>query len=757
MNRVYILILAVIILPLWLGLPLNASVTTDDFLYNPSPEFMDDFFLKLGEGKYKYPETGDAALVLRRLHAFAQDVDNKDFVTAWNSLVNLPENPSYPVISDIKNEARTVNSIIPWFSDRELRSNFLAVYDEVWLKHDKIDTDFTSFKEIFSGYASTKVPKNPAAFIIDHVGYYGYSKSPGQPSDNIEFIWQLYGDYAKYAALVSGKGFDYRKDDPSEISKSMMAEVASEIDLAWRGAMEGEKKRNTEPDFAVEESITKSEPVEETPFINLGKVTEAVEEESRPPTLDYSKLNVFKLPDDAGDEWKQMSLEETDEDVFDQAQIEETEETTEEIEIEPLSPEKTNGLEPPDKVIKEKTESSKDLIKVSEQAEKEPIQKIPPSDKSSTEVKETKASESPSVKTTEIKTEEPSTEPAEEAEIISEETITEENMVETKIEEEPVESIFVTPEVKVIEPEKETQQEPVVDIPPTTKEEVKPVEEKPSETIDLLKSEEASKPEEQQEQPESVKTEKPVESEPAKTVEVKEPVKKEPEPVKEEIKTPIEEKTPEAEKPEVIKPVETKPTETKPVETIKPEVAKPSEEKLTDKDQAEVVKLANQVNTQVMKVSDELGGLIVDLVIIWETDPESIEDYDKKESDLRQKFSIKKEEFLALLFIIDAFRLEEDLGISYEAMNSKLKESLLAKVKDFLNSDRLKDYPTITEEKLLTAAGQLTSGIDTRRDTLKIQEASRKAYSRRHVQFSSIVTKLSDLKKIEISDDIAVE
>jgi len=187
-----------------------AVVTTDELLYEPSEQFLDDFFLSLTTGNYVYPETEDAALVLRRLYRISECVQNNDYITAWQTLVNLPEHEHFPVISEMRNEARAIQSITPWFSDRELKSNFIMAYDEIWLKYNDIQDDYKKFEDVFSGYSSRSDKDNPATFIRNHLGYYGYNKTSSQPSSDIEYIWDLFRNFSLYADASS------KQDRPQE-------------------------------------------------------------------------------------------------------------------------------------------------------------------------------------------------------------------------------------------------------------------------------------------------------------------------------------------------------------------------------------------------------------------------------------------------------------------------------------------------------------------------------------------------------------
>ena len=99
----------------------SADATTDDILYNTPDQFLDDFFSSLTLGNSINHETEDASLVLRRLYSFSECIQNEDYITAWQMLINLPEHNDIPVIAEIRNEALAIQSIVPWFSDRELK------------------------------------------------------------------------------------------------------------------------------------------------------------------------------------------------------------------------------------------------------------------------------------------------------------------------------------------------------------------------------------------------------------------------------------------------------------------------------------------------------------------------------------------------------------------------------------------------------------------------------------------------------------
>jgi len=69
---------------------------------------------------------------------------------------------------------------------------------------------------------------------------------------------------------------------------------------------------------------------------------------------------------------------------------------------------------------------------------------------------------------------------------------------------------------------------------------------------------------------------------------------------------------------------------------------------------------------------------------------------------------------------------------------------------NFRNSGGLADNPNVTEEDLLRAIGQLTKGVESRRDSMKIQNASLKAFRLRRSQFKDEIALLEELKRIKI-------
>ena len=69
MVRTWGILIAIVFSICISGLPVVAQTTSDDLLYNPSQEFIDDFFLKLSDGSYIYAED-DASIVMRRLFSF---------------------------------------------------------------------------------------------------------------------------------------------------------------------------------------------------------------------------------------------------------------------------------------------------------------------------------------------------------------------------------------------------------------------------------------------------------------------------------------------------------------------------------------------------------------------------------------------------------------------------------------------------------------------------------------------------------------
>ena len=73
-------------------------------------------------------------------------------------------------------------------------------------------------------------------------------------------------------------------------------------------------------------------------------------------------------------------------------------------------------------------------------------------------------------------------------------------------------------------------------------------------------------------------------------------------------------------------------------------------------------------------------------------------------------------------------------------------------LKDFKAGGGLTDNPNVDEEELLRAIGQLTQGVEARRESLKIQTASLKAFKLRKTQLEDDIKILKQLKNIEVSD-----
>lgn len=691
------------------------ALTVDDYLYQPSGQFLDSFFLTFAEGGYVYPEAEDASMVLRRLYSFKESIDGLDFVSAWQTLVNLPEHPGYPAIADVKTDALAIQSVMPWMQDKQLKQNFLACYDDIWLKSDGIDQDYEKFRSVFGGYASRQEGNHPAAFMRSHLSYYGYNRQPDQPSEDMEFLFDLFGNFSIYAQTAKSFGSDFRSADPGEFSKVYMQSVAERVGSAWSSAVDAERVRmgddsflkdSTEPGLT---SIKDIQPVEMTEVEEPGKIN-------------YETINVFKLPDGVEPIHR---TNETWEQPFEPVEEIETpieKEISPETEI--ANPLENGGLEPPEPVI----EIPNVVI------EEIPIVDEPEPSTETTIVPEKPVEEKPVVETEldVTKLQPVKTEPVKES-FKLEPVVESEPVVEPKpvVEEKPepikeeVESVFVSPEVVVVdvvkdeEPVEETVIEPVVKIPAVEKvvepEPVKeePVEE-PAEVVNLLEPKE----------PEPEKTETiEIESTEIKPVEA-EPVK--PEPV--EVKPVIPE--PEKTEPVVVEPIK-----------VEPEKPQPANEQ---------TELANKLTDRTLEVADKLGRYAVDLVLLWSNEPDSDPKYAEKEAALEDNFRVNKEEFLALLYINDAFRLETDLGTTFDALNGRVIDALMKGYTEFRNSGGLADNPNVSGEELLRAIGQLTTGVETRRDSMKIQNASLKAFRLRQSQFKTEIARLEQLKHIEI-------
>ncbi|MCD6217189.1 hypothetical protein J7L05_04940 [bacterium] len=614
-----------------------AVVTTDELLYEPSEQFLDDFFLSLTTGNYVYPETEDAALVLRRLYRISECVQNNDYITAWQTLVNLPEHEHFPVISEIRNEARAIQSITPWFSDRELKSNFIMAYDEIWLKYNDIQDDYKKFEDVFSGYSSRSDKDNPATFIRNHLGYYGYNKTSSQPSSDIEYIWDLFRNFSLYADASSKQDFDYRTSDPQEYGKSFMKKTATRIIDAWDEALIAEKIRTGE------ETILNHD--ESASLIAENKI----EPETKPvQRIDYSRINIFKLPDNAEPAWHETEINNEPEFTPVDSVVEIPDEPEIEVDTNPIT--NGEGLEPPEPITERRFPKVVDVPVVDPENEIV-IEDVPILDED---------------------------EPVE--------------IEEPIVDEKPVESVFVSPDVIVVDnAEDENIPEGIVTIPQVGSEIEEPVE--------LLK--------------EDIPVEVEMDS-----------------------------------LDEILTPVNLLQDESDELEEITPQ---PVEEfEMTDEQELE--EIAQRLTNRLYDVAEDLGGHAVDLVVLWSTDPDKLENYDEKESELENSFRIHKEEFLALLYLNDAFRLEENLGTTYDALNGKIIDSLMKGLKDFKAGGGLADNPNVDEEELLRAIGQLTQGVEARRESLKIQSASLKAFKLRKSQLEDDIKRLKQLKNIEISD-----
>lgn len=619
-----------------------AAVTTDDLLYEPSEQFLDDFFLSLTTGNYVYPETEDAALVLRRLYRISECVQNDDYITAWQTLVNLPEHEHFPVISEMRNEARAIQSIVPWFSDRELGSNFIRAYDEIWLKYNDIQDDYKKFKDVFSGYSSRSDKDNPATFIRNHLGYYGYTKTSSQPSSDIEYIWDLFRNFALYADVSSKQGFDYRTSDPQEYGKSFMKRTAARISDAWDEALIAEEIRTGEAPIPNHD--------ESAPSIAENKLKPETKPVQR---IDYSRINIFKLPDNAEPAWHETEINNEPEYTPVDSVVEITDEPDEpEIDVDSNPITNGEGLEPPEPITERRFPEVVD-IPVVDPEDETVIEDIP---------------------------------------ILDEDEPVESEIEEPIVEQEPLESIFVSPDVIVVNiNEDENVSEDIVKIPPME-------------------------------------------------TEIEEPVA----PLEED--NPVEEETVSPD--EILTPLNLLQDESDEIEEITPQ---PVEENVTT-DEQELEEIAQRLTNRLHDVAEDLGGYAVELVVLWSTDPDTLENFNEKESELENSFRINKEEFLALLYLNDAFRLEENLGTTYDALNGKIIDSLMKGLQDFKAGGGLAENPNVDEEELLRAIGQLTQGVETRRESLKIQSASLKAFKLRKSQLEDDIKKLKQLKNIEISE-----
>jgi hypothetical protein len=715
------------------------AVTVDDYLYQPSAEFLDSFFLTFAEGAYKYPEAEDSSLILRRLYSFDESIGKLDFVSAWQTLVNLPEHPDYPAISDIKTDALAIQSVIPWMNDKQLRQNFLSCYDEIWLKSNGIDQDYEKFRTVFGGYASRADGKHPATFMRDHLSYYGYNRQPDQPSEDMEFLFDLFRSFSIYTQTANSFGSDFRTADPSEFSKIYMQRVAERINSAWNTAVAEERVRTGDSSFleagtpSVLTSIEDIQPVEVTEIEEPGKI-------------DYDKINIFKLPE--GVEPIHQTTEFVEVPIQPAEEIETPVDEAVNLDSEVVVPLKDGGLEPPEPVV--------EIPNVE-------VEEIPIADKQEPDVEKTsdntsvfeKPVEEKPVDETELdvtnlqpvesETEKVSTEPKPEVvtipetfklqpEVVEPEPVVEEEKPEAVQEE--VESVFVTPEVIIVDVQKddteeETVDEPVVEIPSVDKvKTVEPVKtEVPVKVEEPVKTETIEEPTEEVNLLDNTKPSETIKTEPDKTEPDKtEPA--EPEPVVVEL--------------EKVEPVKVEPVKIEPV-IPEPVKVEPVDPKI--KEQADI---ANKLTDRTLVVADKLGRYAVDLVLLWSKEPDSDPKYAEKETELEDNFRVNKEEFLALLYINDAFRLETDLGTTFDELNGRVIDALMKGYTEFKNSGGLTENPNVSDEELLRAIGQLTTGVETRRDSMKIQNASLKAFRLRQSQYKTEIARLEQLKKIEI-------
>lgn len=666
----YKIFLMLICLTMLLGTTASADITTDDILYNTPDQFLDDFFSSLTMGNTIDHETEDASLVLRRLYQFSESINNNDYITAWQTLVNLPEHHDIPVISEIRNEALAIQSIIPWFSDRELKSNFITTYDEIWLKYDDVQDDYKKFKDVFSGYASRKDKDNPGTFIRNHLSYYGYSKSASQPSSDVEFIWELFKNYSLYSDSASKRGFDTRNADPEEYGKSFMKRTARNITDAWNEAIVAEKIRSgsdVSPDPDINDDVVDAEIsiVEETNIPNIEQPKKI-----KAKVIDYSRINVFKLPDDA-----EYAIYETygeeDELQFADSTIEIP--NDEPTEIKAINPfEDTEGLEPPEPITERRFP---DVVNIpSGDSDEIAIEEIPIIDDDD-----------------------------------SDEITIDEIPVETNDEDESTDSVFVNPDVVIVDNRvEEDNPDEVITIPPVVEPIVEPIEE-------------------------SIEESDPVQDEVIEEITITEiPVVKETTNDSDEMG-------------ETINLLETE--KITPIDEVTPVV-----EEVNVTDAQELKQIIQRLTNRLHDVAEELGTNAVDMVVLWSSDPEKVENYPEKEEMLETSFRVKKEEFLALLYLNDAFRFENSLETTFDALNGKVIGSLMKGFENFKARGGLADNPNVQEEELLRAIGQLTQGVEDRRDSLKIQTASLKAFKLRKSQFKSDIAKLELLTGIEISD-----
>ena len=709
------------IITLWIANPIGISHAQDDFTYNPSQQFIKDFFTSLSGKADTEATSANSTIAFRRLYAIKEKVDQNDMITAWQMLISLPQIEGIPEIDGMRLDARAIQSVMPWYSDKELRENFISAFEEIWLKNKNLE-DYGTFKEVFGGYASRRLSVNPAVYIRDNLGYYGYVKGSAQPGDDIAFIQNLFIDFSRLAEMSVELGNDYHSLNLNDICDASLKKIASQVDDAWHDANALEKARKGEV-VIDEKQITES--VSEL----LAKA-----EPEKTTKIDLSKLNVFKMPENANSNVASTEPEESDgllvessDEVSPPFASKPGDENEPEIDLNSLL--NGEGLEQPEEVVKPIT------IKIPAAETAEPEIKIPSSDEKP-EIFDIGKSILP------VKTEEPSKiEKSEEPAKIEideglkiDKTEKPAETVKSEFIEESVKSVFVSPKIEEIKPEveetiKSEEPEKAVKIPKT---EETPTE-KPSEEVDLLKTEPKT--------PVKPAETKPVETKPSE-------IEKQPEPKPVEVQ------------PEEIKAVETKESENKPVE-IKPSEIKPPEPKTIESklvetkpaaSDSEVQKIAEDLTNQAISAGEGLGKLAIDLVVLWKKTPDNDKDYVSKESELLEKLRVKKEEFLSLLYIADAFKLEDDLGLTFDTYNGKIIASLMKGYEDFKESGGLDENPGITDEELLQAVGQLTEGVDSRRESLKIKNASLRAFRQRRSQFADVIAKLEKIKDIKIPE-----
>ena len=761
------------IIALWLVNPIGISFAQNDFIYNPSQQFIKDFFLSLSGNANNEATELNSTVAFRRLYAIKETVDQNDMLSAWQMLVSLPQIAGIPEISNMKLDASAIQSAMPWYADRELRKNFIDAFEEIWLKNKNLE-DYGTFKEVFGGYASRRVSANPAVYIRDNLGYYGYTKSSSQPSDDLAFIQDLFISFSRLSEMSLELGYDYHSLNLNELSNALLRKIASRIDDAWRQANALEKAGGGN-------AVIDENDVTESSSEILSKV-----EPSKTTKIDFSQLNVFKLPENAAPETAVPEIATTKPDESSGLLVESSdvvsppfastpgEETAPETDLSPLL--NGSGLEPPEEVPEVTT------IKIPSSETAEPKVEIP-STGEKPEVFDISKTES-TEKNVEIVKIEKTEEPAKTEKIESEqkpenveniknaenqklnETEKPTETAKTESTEEPLQSVFVTPKIEVVNPEpvkpaeteKPSEEKPVESTEIKSSESTKTEETKSSEEVDLLKNEQLT-------------TEKPVETKPTETkspetkteeskIDEKKPVeKKTAEKKSAEVKAvetkPTETKPaeikPNESKPEEAKPVETKPMESKPLETKAVE-PKPAEIKPSVTSNEEARKIAEDLTNQIISSGEELGKLAVDLVILWSNGPESIKDYATKEADLEEKFRVGKEEFLSLLYVADIFKLEDDLGLTFDTYNGKIIAALMKGYDDFKKSGGLDENPGISDEELLRAVGQLTEGVESRRDSIKIQNASLRAFRARQSQLTDVIAKLEKIKNIKIPE-----